>query len=105
MYRSGWGRGCEKKVVLGRGSSIYSHRTEGTWALGLRHGIERAGVGELGWSGKERWDQVMGTFVCCVEAFGYCGGVKGVKEMGFKVTKGCSLKDCGSEGHVEVKTD
>lgn len=37
-------------------------------------------------------DQVMGTFVCCVEAFGYRGGVKGVKEMRFKVAKGCSSR-------------
>lgn len=94
MYRSGWGRGCKKKVVLRRGSSIYSHRTEGTWALGC--GPEawyracRCGGAGLEWERKV--DRVMGTFVCCVEAFGYRGGVKGVKEMRFKVAKGCSSR-------------
>lgn len=44
------------------------------WTVGLRHGMGCAGVGELGWSGKERGDQVTGTFACCAAVFGYYGG-------------------------------
>lgn len=53
---------------------------------------------ELGRSGKERWDRVMGAFVGLVEAFGCYNGagevIPGCEVQGvrFKVTHVCSVR-------------